>query len=187
MANPVRDQILEQAASLLMTRGYHGFSYRDIAAEVGVKTSSIHYHFPTKEDLVMAAVEEYSAEVARNLRMIDTTLAADMQLQRYAHHFGLMRGAAGDRICLCGMLASDIESLPESVRVAVQSFFKMNEQWLAAVVERGARDGTLRGSGDAEADARALFGAFQGCVLASRLFRSSARIDDVVRAWRQAQ
>jgi TetR/AcrR family transcriptional regulator, transcriptional repressor for nem operon len=42
----VRDQLLDHARNLLMTRGYNGFSYRDLSALVGVKTSSIHYYFP---------------------------------------------------------------------------------------------------------------------------------------------
>jgi TetR/AcrR family transcriptional regulator, transcriptional repressor for nem operon len=51
----VRDQLLQHARSLLMARGYHGFSYHDLARLVGVKTSSIHYYFPKKEDLVLEA------------------------------------------------------------------------------------------------------------------------------------
>ena len=40
--NTVREQLLDHAQVLLMTRGYNGFSYRDLSALVGVKTSSIH-------------------------------------------------------------------------------------------------------------------------------------------------
>ena len=44
--NTVREQLLDHAQILLMTRGYNGFSYRDLSTLVGVKTSSIHYYFP---------------------------------------------------------------------------------------------------------------------------------------------
>ena len=47
----VREQILDHAITLMMLRGYNGFSYRDLSELVGVKTSSIHYYFPSKEDL----------------------------------------------------------------------------------------------------------------------------------------
>jgi len=43
--------ILTVAEGLIQSQGYNTFSYRDIANQVGVKTSSIHYHFPTKADL----------------------------------------------------------------------------------------------------------------------------------------
>ena len=54
-----REQIMDRAAQLLMSRGFNGFSYRDISSHLGVKNAAIHYHFPAKTDLAMALVEEY--------------------------------------------------------------------------------------------------------------------------------
>jgi TetR/AcrR family transcriptional repressor of nem operon len=177
----VREQLLQHAQSLLMTRGYNGFSYRDLAELVGVKTSSIHYYFPTKEDLVLEAVSVYSGEVMAALRDIDPALPAEEKLERYAKQFGRVLGD-GDQICLCGMLAADIESLPDNVRQAVQAFFNANEAWLAKVLAEGGASGTLRVNGKPESAARALYAAFQGSVLASRLFNSKARLEDVVNS-----
>lgn len=33
---------------MMQTRGYNGLSFRELAKEVGIKSASIHYHFPTK-------------------------------------------------------------------------------------------------------------------------------------------
>ncbi|ARP85378.1 TetR/AcrR family transcriptional regulator [Bordetella genomosp. 9] len=178
---PVREQLLNHARVLLMTRGYNGFSYRDLAALVGVKTSSIHYYFPTKEDLVLEAVNGYSTEMLAQVRAIDDRQPASRQLEQYAKAFGVLMHD-GDRICLCGMLAADIASLPDNIRSAVQGFFKANESWLEKVLARGQEDGTLRVSGDRASAARALYAAFQGSVLAGRLFGSKARLKDVVAA-----
>ncbi len=177
--SPVRAQLIEQALSLMMARGYNGFSYRDLSSLVGVKTSSIHYYFPKKEDLALEAVNVYSAEVVESIRAIDEVLPADKKLERYAKLFGRVMGD-GNQICLCGMLAADIESLPDDVRRAVQAFFKTNEAWLAKVLEEGQADGTLRVNGKPEAAARTLYASFQGSVLAGRLFHSKTRLDDVV-------
>ena len=54
-----REQIMDRAAQLLMSRGYNGFSYRDISSHLGVKNAAVHYHFPVKADLAVALVEEY--------------------------------------------------------------------------------------------------------------------------------
>jgi TetR/AcrR family transcriptional regulator, transcriptional repressor for nem operon len=175
----VRDQLLQHARSLLMTRGYHGFSYHDLARLVGVKTSSIHYYFPKKEDLVLEAINAYSKEVLAEVRDIDPSLPAEKKLERYAMLFGQILGD-GDRICLCGMLAADLESLPDNLRKALQGFFKANETWLAKVLSEGVASGSLRVNGKAESAARALYAAFQGSLLSARLFRSKARLEDVV-------
>jgi TetR/AcrR family transcriptional repressor of nem operon len=116
--NTVREALLDHAQTLLMTHGYNGFSYRDLSELVGVKTSSIHYYFPTKEDLALEAVNAYSADLMSSIYAIDSSAPADKKLDRYTKLFGRIIGG-GNRICLCGMLAADIESLPEKVRHAV--------------------------------------------------------------------
>jgi TetR/AcrR family transcriptional repressor of nem operon len=174
----VRDQILDHAVTLIMLRGYNGFSYRDLSSLVGVKTSSIHYYFPSKDDLVLEAVNVYSSEVFNALQSVDASLPADAKLSKYAKLFGRTLGD-GNQICLCGMLAADIGSLPDTIRHAVQAFFKANEAWLAKVLAQGAQEHTLAVNGKPENVARALFAAFQGSVLASRLFHTKARLEDV--------
>ncbi|WP_144112800.1 TetR/AcrR family transcriptional regulator [Paraburkholderia sp. BCC1886] len=174
----VREQILDHAVTQIMLRGYNGFSYRDLSTLVGVKTSSIHYYFPSKDDLVLEAVNEYSKSVFAAVYAVDETLPADVKLSKYTKLFGKTLGD-GNQICLCGMLAADIESLPEEIRLAVKAFFKANEEWLTKVLKQGAQEGTLALNGKPENAARALFAAYQGSVLASRLFRTKSRLEDV--------
>src|SRR5258706_1986595 len=182
----VREQVLDHAITLIMLRGYNGFSYRDLSELVGVKTSSIHYYFPSKDDLVLEAVNEYSNEVLGAVRSIDDTLPADVKLGKYAKLFGRTLGD-GDQICLCGMLAADIGSRPDNIRQAVPASFRANESWLARVLAQGAQEQTLAVNGKPENAARALYAAFQGSVLASRLFHTRARLDDVVATVRIAR
>jgi len=178
----VREQVLNHAAELIMQRGYNGFSYRDLSTLVGVKTSSIHYYFPAKDDLVLEAINEYSSEVLSAVRSIDETLSADKKLGEYAKLFTNTLGDSG-RICLCGMLAADIGSLPDNIRQAVQTFFKANENWLTQVLVQGAAEHTLMFNGEAESVARTIFAAFQGSVIASRLFNTNARLSEIVASW----
>lgn len=180
----VREQLLDHAIALMMRRGYNGFSYRDLSELVGVKTSSIHYYFPSKDDLALEAVRQYTDEITAVLQSVDADLPADVKLAAYTKMFGKTLGD-GTQICLCGMLAADIDSLPDSVRKAVQAFFRMNENWLAKVFAAGATEGTLVVNGSAESAARMLFATLQGSVLASRLFHNKLRLEDVDTMWRK--
>jgi TetR/AcrR family transcriptional regulator, transcriptional repressor for nem operon len=57
--------IMDAAERHIWASGLGGFSFRDIEAEIGMKSSSVHYHFPTKENLAAAVVRRYvSAMVA---------------------------------------------------------------------------------------------------------------------------
>lgn len=171
-----REQLIAHAQTLIRERGYNGFSYRDLADHVGVKTASIHYHFPQKEDLLLAAVEDYMQRAWQAVRSIDETLPGHERLARYGQ---LFTQQAPDQVCMCGMLTADFNSMPESVRKALQAFFQQHENWLAKAIAEGARDGTLKCSGDEQTDARALFAALQGALLSSRLFKSPSRVLDV--------
>src|ERR1700692_2357706 len=102
--NSVREQLLDHAQVLLMTRGYNGFSYRDLSALVGVKTSSIHYYFPSKEDLVLEAVYTYSADVMSSIYAIDSSASAEKKLDRYVKLFGKIVGE-GEQVCFWGIFA----------------------------------------------------------------------------------
>ncbi|MBO9356232.1 TetR family transcriptional regulator [Bordetella petrii] len=172
-----REQLLSHAQALIRQRGYNGFSYRDLADRVGVKTASIHYYFPCKDDLLIEAIDNYAAGVTSLVQGIDTALPAKEQLDRYA---ALFEGGPTDQVCLCGMLAADFASLSERARQSLQAFFRMHENWLAGVIAAGQRDGTLRWQGDPESAGRCLFAAFQGALMGSRLFQSPTRLHDVV-------
>ena len=80
----VREQILDHAITLMMLRGYNGFSYRDLSELVGVKTSSIHYYYPSKDDLVLEAVHAYTQEVQSAVQTIDAAQPAQPNGRRHA-------------------------------------------------------------------------------------------------------
>ena len=61
-ASNTREQIINKAAQLMLQRGLNGFSYRDISEPLGVKNAAIHYHFPSKADLVLALIAKQEKE-----------------------------------------------------------------------------------------------------------------------------
>jgi len=176
-----RELIVEHAQRLIQERGYNGFSYRDLATLIGIKTSSIHYYFPQKEDLLLAVVRQYQSRWHAAIQTIDPALRADDTLRAYveAHR----RAFCGtERICLGAALAAELGALPGCARQAVQGFYAANEAWLTDLLEQGAREGSLRVPGDLRASARALYAALQGSLVSARLFEEEKRIDDVLPA-----
>jgi TetR/AcrR family transcriptional repressor of nem operon len=119
----VREELVEHALVLIRRRGFNGFSYRDLAELVGVKTSSIHYYFPSKDDLVLEAVREYRARKQARLDAIDSSLPPAEQARQYLAP--LCAGAGTDQACLVGMLAADVLMLPESVRGGMRDFVRV--------------------------------------------------------------
>ena len=73
--------ILDAARSRLLADGYAGLSTRKVAEEAGVPVSQLHYHFGSKQGLVLALLEE---ENQRRLERQTHMYAEDAPLwQRY--------------------------------------------------------------------------------------------------------
>lgn len=56
-----KERLLAAAVTLFATRGYHSVAMEDIGAAVGVAGPSIYHHFPSKVDLLVAAMTEGAA------------------------------------------------------------------------------------------------------------------------------
>src|SRR5437867_13077999 len=94
------------------------------------------------------------------------SISAPAKLEAYANlYLDVLRDK---RMCLCGMLAAEYQTLPPRMRDAVIHFFDANETWLQRVVEQGQREGTIRVAGSAQETARAIVGGLEGGMLVAR-------------------
>ena len=169
-------RILDVAERLLQTRGFNGFSYADIAEALEVTKASLHYHFPSKADLGRRLIERYEQTFLAVLKGIDATGAAPREkLKRYARIYaGVLRD---NRMCLCGMLASDYATLPKAMKEDVRHFFDENEHWLVAVLEQGRKSGALEFKGSPLDLARVIVGSLEGAMMLARSYGEPARFD----------
>jgi TetR/AcrR family transcriptional repressor of nem operon len=166
--------ILDVAERLAQTRGFNGFSYAHIAAEIGITTASLHYHFPTKADLGRALVARYTENFQTAIaRIAASSESAPERLRRYVEVFQQVLGA--DRMCLCGMFAAEFATLPTIVQQELRNFFDQNERWLVRLLEDGLASGALRFDGDARSLAGLITGALEGTMLLARSYGDGAR------------
>jgi TetR/AcrR family transcriptional repressor of nem operon len=163
----MRDRILASALRWVQTRGFNGFSYADIAREVGIRKASLHHHFPTKTDLGVALVGMYTAQMDGALLGIRASSApADEKLAAYV---GLYRHALeAKRVCLGGMLASEVLTLDEAVLPGIKHFFRRNVEWLTAILDEGAANQIFVLIGTATRHAHLFVAALQGALMLAR-------------------
>ena len=162
------ERVADAAEGLVQERGYNGFSYDDVAGQVGIKKPSIHHHFPSKAELVAVVTQRYTHRFRTALVAIEGQHAqAPERLAAYADLFE-HTFAHNRRLCLCGMLGAEAESLPELVNAEVQAFFRINLEWLAAVLAEGQRQGTVRAALPAAELAEAYFCALEGAMVVGR-------------------
>ncbi|MBN4078986.1 TetR/AcrR family transcriptional regulator [Gammaproteobacteria bacterium AH-315-C21] len=129
-------KILDVAEARIRSNGFNDFSFRDIAADVGIKSASVHYHFPTKSDLGVGVTRRYTARFLHYLGDPEDKNNAPAEL--LLHYInGYKKFLIDDEaMCLCGMLGAELASLPEPVREEVKRFNDDNVEWLKRVYQR---------------------------------------------------
>jgi TetR/AcrR family transcriptional repressor of nem operon len=169
-------RILDSAESLVQVRGFNGFSYADVAAELALTKASLHYHFAGKAELGRALIVRYAARFNDALAAIDAGDGdAPARLGAYARLYAdVLRD---QRMCLCGMLAAEYQTLPEPMRDAVLAFFDENESWVESILRQGVDEGTLAFAGDPREAARLVVSALEGAMLVARPYGDVERFE----------
>jgi TetR/AcrR family transcriptional repressor of nem operon len=125
-----RKKILQLTKVLVQKNGANGFSYQDIADKLKIKKASIHYYFPKKNDLLLEVVRYYKEQLKSFLKEID---AQNKSLNtKFKSYLSMYLGLADDstQICLCGILAGEIMTLPKVFKKEIKEFFDIHEEWL---------------------------------------------------------
>ncbi len=182
VARPKKEQprtaarILDIAERLVQVRGFNNFSYADIATELGITKASLHYHFPGKAELGQALITRYSERFSEALGEIDRELPdARAKLEAYANLYAEV--LRGKRMCMCGILAAEYQTLPKPMRSAVIRFFDENQRWLAGLLTEGEADHTLKFTGTPDDVAQGILSTLEGAMLVARPYGDLGRFN----------
>jgi len=170
--NDTREQIMDRAAQLLMSRGYNGFSYRDISTHLGVKNAAVHYHFPAKTDLALALIEDYRKMLRKGTAEFMAYGGSALQQLEAFFAFTEHQCQLGRCICPFGAFSIDYNDLPKEVQRAVHGLMEETIRWLTRVMEVGRESGEFGFEGDPRAKALVVLSSLTGS-------RQLARIHDV--------
>jgi TetR/AcrR family transcriptional repressor of nem operon len=176
-----KQTIMDAARVMVQARGYNALSFREVAKEVGIKSASIHYHFPTKGDLGAALARQYTEDA---IAFFDNMTAASLDLTTCMDKYAAIFRAAlvnNNRMCLCGILAAEYDDLPPEVRVEVDRFTDANVSWLTQLLS--ARKSKLSKE-QIKDQALAIFSAMEGAQLVARGRGDVAAYDQTIKAYK---
>jgi TetR/AcrR family transcriptional regulator, transcriptional repressor for nem operon len=163
------EKILDTAQSLIVAGGYNGFSYADISAAIGIRKASIHHHFATKAELVSALVDRYGKQAEAGLAAVREGFASPAeQLQSYLGFWRTCIRDASPSICMCAMLASEMQLLPEPVASRIRAHFHHLARWLTSVLQSGVDQHQFRLDKRPDEEAQMLMATVHGAMLSAR-------------------
>jgi len=129
-----REEIIELADNLIRQNGYNAFSFHEISNKVGIKTASIHYHFPTKSDLGVAVIDQH----IENLTGLIENFGSKSPTEKLNRFFSIYSNIKKEsKVCLVGSLATDFNTLDDKVQEKLKSFSKLMLNWVSGFLEEG--------------------------------------------------
>ncbi len=159
------DAVLDAALTLFAERGYHGTAVSQIAASLGLRTSSLYNHMRSKQDLLEAIIGRTVDGVLDDFRTAVDDLSDPVERLRRAVRVYALRHATHRREAL--VANRDTTSLPEPARTRIRQRERDHEGAVRAIISDGV------GTGDFHVDSAALasFAILEMCLSIARWFR----------------
>ena len=166
--NDTAERLMDLAEVYIRNAGYGGFSFRALAAEIGIKSASVHHHFPTKSMMTAAVARRYGDRFfAAVARRPDETANDAIAVYRSAFKAVIDRDGL---MCLFGVLGAEAGGLAPEVAEEIVSFFRRCVDDLS---------GRLSGP-DARARAFQTIATLEGGMLLARAYQNREAFDQAV-------
>ena len=128
-----KTQIMDLAEQAIIQGGYSAFSFRELATQIGIKSASVHYHFPTKGDLTASVMRRYKENFSNELPDIEVAQVSAQQLINGFIDGFKIKIVEKQNMSLCTMLTTDVQQLPAEVKQELAEFYHIKLNWLSQV------------------------------------------------------
>lgn len=134
--------LLDCAQNLIQRVGVNAMSYQNLSDEIGIRKASIHYHYPKKEDLIVALLDrcrDAYDEMYSDVVASDNSAKKKLQLIAQIFEQSLLDG----KVCVVGMLSVEFESLGKHARAATKEAIKSSATIYEKIFVQAIEDGQL--------------------------------------------
>jgi len=181
LAANTKTEIMRFAEREIASKGVHGFSFRDVALACNIKSSSVHYHFPKKNDLIIAVLQEFLGRLKSQFdEWSEEEPLPGERLKRYLERMRkLARECSSRTFCPMMMAATEVGAADPEVTRVTRMFFDMAIQWLAEQLR--ALRGHAQPTPEDLFDAELMYNMLEGGMISVRMTGEPGRIETVLR------
>ncbi|MEP2532660.1 TetR/AcrR family transcriptional regulator [Shimia sp.] len=173
--------LLNSAENAARRLGFDGFSYADLAEDVGIRKASIHHHFPSKAKLSVALMQRYRENFQTVCAEIDASFeTGGAQLAELIKQYEI-GSDEGKRLCLCASFSASRDSLAPEVVHQISLFRTMVIGWMTNAFENGRDDGSISGVSQPALEAASTMSLLEGAQLAARAEENPALFDNAIK------
>jgi AcrR family transcriptional regulator len=182
-----REEILEAAITLFAKQGFLATTMSELAKAIRMTPGALYWHFPTKEDLLLAAMEELHQRYVKEFvdlvseqghklpakQQLAQFLARTQSFIRYHREYGIF----------IGMVTAESADSNPRVAEAVRNMVEPYARVLAGIIRYGQqKTGEFREDVDPNQFAHAVMAAYMGMFIYQNLFRETVQYDPLISA-----
>jgi AcrR family transcriptional regulator len=162
-----RDKILDAAFGEIHRRGFQAASIANILAKTGLTKGALYHHFPAKQDLGLAVIDEVIREgldamVFAPLRETADPVATLCEvIRRKAEKATAESVALG---CPLNNLMQEMSPLEPEFKRQLMAILKAWQNVVTEALQRGQKQGRVRKDVDCRAAALFIVSAYEGCI-----------------------
>lgn len=174
----VRERLLQAGLDLFHSRGYHAVGVQEITNAAGMPKGSFYNHFASKEDLALAALEQYAAQSPFDL-LTDRSAGAVAALR--AHFEELARRFTESdyrRGCLMGNFSNEIADELDRPRQLLADLFEGWKFLLTDAITAAQAAGEVSATVPADRLAGLVLSAWEGSLTRARAAHNADPLDD---------
>jgi TetR/AcrR family transcriptional repressor of nem operon len=162
-----KSKALEEGMALLQMHGYHGFSFQDIADKLKIKKPSLYDHFGSKEELIIAIIQDYTDKFETWFVSIDEK----KPIEKIRKIFEVFFHFSSDKSKVCPILAltTDLKGLSILVLKELKIFVDKWLNWLELLIVDGQRRKEIRTDLDSKLLASFIYSLLMGAQLQAKI------------------
>ena len=144
-ALPRRDEIIRAATALFLEKGYAATSMSALAQACGMQKASLYHHFPGKEALFVACVNDGYDVAIRELEEIHEDAGLDDE-ERLRQAFGALYHIIVESTVgrLSPLIAETSRQIPSVARAFHDGFITRQHEIIADMIDTGVASGSFR-------------------------------------------
>jgi AcrR family transcriptional regulator len=181
-----RQDILSSAITLFARRGILATTMAELARAIHMTPGALYWHFPTKEDLLLAALEELHGRFVGSFEplLIEAQKwPAAKQLEGFLTHTGKYLAENREHGIFYGMVGAEAAENTEDVATALRDALQEYVAAIERIIRHGQAKKEFRADIDAKTVANAVIFGNIGLVVQHNLFRESLSYAPLVQAF----
>jgi TetR/AcrR family transcriptional repressor of nem operon len=179
-----RERVIQVALHLFYTEGFHAVGTNLICSEAQVNKSTLYHLFPSKIDIVLAALEVYASDITSKFRQIaKSNVPAEQKLNQifevpFQTNQDLKQQLGNVKGCFVGNIALELAGKEERVRTYLAFIFQSWAGAIEPIVEALAAGRSV----ETQRVSRSVIAYLQGAILLSKANNDPQFIKDFAKS-----